>query len=414
MSDADAATTERPSAGASLRAEAARSGGVVFSVILLLAGVFVIALFNLQSEKLFTLSASIGAASAEDLVAFWRAGAMTLAGDASGAYDPATFQSALTPPNENLLWHYPPHFFLLTAPLAFLPYGVAKALWIAASAGALLAAARLAKTSAFLSAAILFSPALFASLLVLQTGPFIALGLAAALLLAKRRPLLAGFILALLTMKPQYGLLAPIFLAARGDWRAFGAAAAFSFLLAALSAALFGLDPWRNFFTHAAGPMIEHGSSGYRDSIAMLQTMVKLGAPAPFPALAQAAALLLAGFGVFAVARRAGRKAAVGATLLLTAFASPSLWVYDWAIPAVGLLLLAASVPSWPAGLQFVAGALWIAPLLPLGFATHESSIPPAVMLALAALCFAALLTARNASPAARAGPVSALFRAAR
>lgn len=319
----------------------------------------------------------------EDAVAFWRAGRMALGGEAALAYDAAAFREGLAPPNDSLLWLNPPHFFLVTAPLGLLPYPAAKAAIVAASLAALLLTVRIANPRPLFFIAILLSPAAYVSALVMQTGPLVAAGLVGGLVIARQRPILSGLLLALLTMKPQYGLMAPVFLAAIGAWRAFAAAGVLSLALAALSALLFGAETWAAFFTSATdGALSAHGAKLHRDMVTLHQTIGKIGAGETVRLGGQVAAILLCAGAVFSAARRWPRAQAIGFALLASAFASPSLWVYDWPLVAAGLIMLARGL-AWPWRLQLLASALWIAPLISPGFMTMESSlVAPAIFAA--------------------------------
>lgn len=374
----------RPVILGEMDAAARRLGGRFFAAALFAAAIFVASLFVLRADKIFTLPPSVAETSREDLVAFWQAARFCLEGSAASAYNPTAFRAGLPENAQGLLFLNPPHFFLLIAPLGLISYGAAKALWIAASAAAMAALAWLVKPPArwVWLVAVPFSPAMFASLLVMQAGPFVAVALAAALLLSRERPLLAGLLLALLTMKPQFGLMAPVFLAARGDWRAFGAAIAFSAALMIASAGVFGVEAWRAFFD-SLGVHAAHAANIHRDMVTVHQTVGKLGGAEVLRTAAQVIAILLGGVAVFFAARRWPRDAAIGFTLLVSAFVSPSLWIYDWPLAAAGLILLARVQRPWPVHIQSFAALLWIAPLISLGMLTMQSSLAaPAIFAA--------------------------------
>lgn len=374
-------TTERQhSIMEDLRLAANRLGGRVFLGSLIVSIIFCFGLFVLRADKFLFLPGDIANASAEDLVAFWRASQMALAGEAAAAYDRLAFQTSLTAPNNTLIWWNPPHAFLLIWPLSLAPYGVAKVFWVVSSLAALAGIAKLSRTSALGLAAILVSPAAFASLLVLQSGPFIALGLLAAFLMADRRPLLCGLLLAILTVKPQYGLMAPVFLAAIGAWRAFGAAAAFTAILALVSAIVFGVDTWRQFFTAPLGDYLTTALN--RDMVAVGHSLQKAGLGDNTAMAAQVATIIGCGVVVWFAGKRTPRQIAVGVALLASALAAPSIWIYDWPLVAAGLLMLARSASPWPISLQIVAGLAWIGPLYSLGLTTMTSSLVAPIALA--------------------------------
>ncbi|MDZ7629041.1 MAG: glycosyltransferase family 87 protein [Parvularculaceae bacterium] len=370
------------------------AGGPVFAIILMLTSLFTALLFDLRADKIFALPSSIVEASAEDLVAFERAAAMAAEGRASETYDPSAFRAGLSPQHKGMLWLNPPHALLLVAPLADAPYDLAKLWLMGLTVLSLAFIGALARAPFWMIAALIVSPAAFASLLVMQTGPLIAFGLLSALLLAPSRPMAAGLVLALLTVKPQYGLMAPVFLAALGQWRAVGWAAAFSAGFAALSVAAYGAAPWAAFFNSMTGGAISvHGANLHRDMLSVGSTLLKLGA-GPFSGAGQVAAIIICGALTFVAARRLPRDAAIGMALLASAAASPSFWVYDWPLIAAGLIMLARATPPWPPMIQLAAGLLWIGPLYSLGLGTIASSLI-APLLLMATLAGFALWLAR-------------------
>lgn len=198
------------------------------------------------------------------------------------------------------------------------------------------------------------------------------------------------FALSLLTVKPQYGLIAPVLLAARGDWRAFAAAAAFSLILAGISFAAYGGAPWQAFIDSATTDALQaHAGRIHRDMRTTAQAVGMLDFDLGARNLAQGLVALGAATATFFAARRWRRDAAIGFALIASAAASPSLWVYDWPMFFAGLLLLARDDLRMQPHLPLLAGLLWIAPLYSLGFATMESSLAaPAILIAKLAAFF--------------------------
>ena len=86
------------------------------------------------------------------------------------------------------------------------------------------------------------------------------------MILLERRPWVAGALFGLLCYKPQFGLLLPLALLAERQWRAIVGAALVVAAFAGLSAALFGMQTWREFLaivpvsTHE---MLEQGDIGF-------------------------------------------------------------------------------------------------------------------------------------------------------
>lgn len=361
-----------------LRAASNRLGGPIFTLGLTLITIFSIGLFAMRAARIFGLPADVAEAPLEDLVAFWRVGELALEGRAAHAYDPAVLHQTLSDNRAGLLFLNPPHFLLLISPLGLITYGAAKAAFLAASISAMLGLAAIAgRPRAALmfgmGVLVLLSPAAFAHGLVLQLGPFVALALLGALLFSKDRPLLAGLLFALLTVKPQYGLLAPVFLIARGEWRTIFTAAGFTVLLAALSAIAFGLAPWQAFLSTAYETYAAHGARLHHDMLTVSQAAGKLGAPNFLRQGFQITAVAACMGATYIAARRLPQDTAIGLTLLLTAFAAPSFWVYDWFLVIAGLYMLARSTAPWPQSVQLAAIFAWAAPLISLG-STHPLS----------------------------------------
>ena len=121
-------------------------------------------------------------------------------------------------------WNYPPFFLGAAGLLALLPYLAALLVWQAATfAGYLAAIGGILRPRLALLAAAAF-PAVYSNFGHGQTGFLVAGLMGGGLMLLDRRPALAGVLLALVAIKPQFGPLIPIALAAGGRWRAFAAA----------------------------------------------------------------------------------------------------------------------------------------------------------------------------------------------
>lgn len=401
------ATSLRPPAPAGVGGErdlSPRHRPVVLIAGMILAALFVAILFAARREKIFEFPLQTASVSGEDFLAFWRAGVMALDGEAASVYDPAIFIAPLPSSGAGLRFLNPPHFLLVAAPFGLMPYGVAKFLFLVLTASALAALANFIRASApafqrrpeTAAALLAFSPAMFASLLIMQIGPLVAPLLAGGLLLARRRPVLAGFLLALATMKPQFGLMAPIYLAARGEWRAIIAAIGWTLALCLASTAAFGVEIWPAFAKSLSTVHAAHASILHRDMVSVAQAAGKLGLSDHLRFAAQVAIIAPVAMLVWAAARLArpegrdiGRDGeAVGLTLLASAIASPSLWVYDWPMVAAGVLMIAGGGRRLSPPIQVIAILVWIAPLVPLGLLTHASSLATTGFLALGVAAF--------------------------
>ena len=174
------------------------------------------------------------------------------------AYLNADFAWWLAQPVAFRPWVYPPSFLLLLVPFGGLSVAVSYILFELASGAALVAALfsasdrpqarRLVIASAFLC----FGAA--DNVMQGQNG-----FLTAALLIGGWRatrwsPLLGGVLLGVLTIKPQFYLLVPVALIAARQWKALAASILAAIALAAISAALFGIDAWLRWLDFALHP----------------------------------------------------------------------------------------------------------------------------------------------------------------
>ncbi len=195
-----------------------------------------------------------------DFVAFWSASSLALAGEPAAPYDPARLSAAerdaVGIPVGFFAWFYPPIFLVLALPLATMPYLVALGLWLAVP---VLAFARLLRRAAphpLAPAAALIFPGTAQCLISGQNGIISAALITGGLLHLERRPVLAGVFFGTLTYKPQIAATAFAALLFGRHWRTLGAALATVLVLAAASAAAFGVAPWMAFLAHAGDARI--------------------------------------------------------------------------------------------------------------------------------------------------------------
>ncbi len=359
---------------ADLRREAPHFGGNAAALMIFIFALFTAELYLATSNALFSMPNHYSMESAGDLPAFYRAGELARAGAAPDAYDPTTFQKTLRE-DKGLLWLNPPHMLLLVAPLSALAYSTVKIGLIVLMAASLFGIGAIASPRPAAPIITLLSPGAFISFVALQIGGFIALGLSYALKKAEHRPMTSGLLLALLTVKPQYGLMAPVFLAAIGAWRTIMIAAMATIFLALASLLIFGIDVWLAFIVAMTEVHAAHASTLHRDMINLPQSIGKLGGGDTIRLLGQLTAIGIGGGIVWHAAKKWRREAAIGMTLLLSAYVSPSLWVYDWPLVCAGLFFLMRTAPAWPIRLQIAAGLLWIAPLITFALGTMHSGV---------------------------------------
>jgi Glycosyltransferase family 87 len=338
-----------------------------------------------------------------DYLNLWAGGTLAGHGRLDTVFDPvalARWLWATFGPGLDLhSWGYPPHLLLVAIPLSHLPLVAGYVVWITLTTALLWWVLRLCRLPAPWACAALASPAVLANALLGQNGALTASALTGGLLLSGRRPMLAGALLGLLTVKPQLGLLVPVCLVARREWRTLGWAAVFGggYCLAGVIA--FGWDVWRDYATVTAPFMRGYieapfGLAAHYMMVPPFITLRALGAGLTAAYAGQAAASL--GCAVLAAWAwsRNDRATATALVLCLAPLATPYAHSYDLVCVAVACVLLhrdrndlAALAPAWIwPGIAFALGTT-IAP----GLAVF--CIAPAVVLALRRLLPARPLT---------------------
>jgi len=183
-----------------------------------------------------------------DYTLYWLVGRLSAQSGAAAVYHPARAIAGAVQilPNQAhyLPFMYPPPML----PLAFLisvpPLAISYYAFEIVSVTAAILLLRHARISWFCIAAGLLGPASLWCLYLGQFGILCGALLVAGLAQLESNPPAAGGLLALLCIKPQYGLLAPVVLLARGDRRAWIAAVAVFIVLAVLSLLCFGWSSW--------------------------------------------------------------------------------------------------------------------------------------------------------------------------
>ncbi|WP_309087520.1 glycosyltransferase family 87 protein [Phenylobacterium sp.] len=284
-----------------------------------------------------------------DFICFWSASEVAQTGRAAEVYDLKTLKAvqAAIPGVGDTVWPflYPPTFLLICLPLAALPLFPALAAWLLSTGLAYVLALRLWAGRWLGHVAPLAFPAAFINLAHGQNAFLTTALFAIASWALRRRPLLAGLCFGALVIKPHLGLLIPIALAAGGQWRAFGAAAAAGAGVIFLSVLVFGVDAWRAFLDSAgfSRTILEGGLVDPAKLQSAFAAARMWGLPLGIAYALQAAVLLAAAVAVWRVGRLRPDPAALAATLAAgTLLASPYLLDYD---------LVLASIPmAWLVG----------------------------------------------------------------
>jgi hypothetical protein len=342
-------------------------------------------------------------AALADGLNFWTGAHLALTHRLNILFDPAAYGAYFNAQYGGSLhsWAYPPSYLLLALPFGLLPPVAGVLLYDALGMLALYVALRACRLPAGLTAAILLCPATLANLADNQNGALLAACMVAGLFLAETRPWLGGFLIGLLTVKPQLGLLIPVYWLAAGNWRAIAAAGVTALCLVALSTAAFGWSCWVAFVLKIM-PFMDY---------VMNQLTAKLYGPramilSPYSLAQQlhlaagAARALQAGITVVAIvcAVALGRlrslqgQTRLACLILLTSLATPYIWYYDMipaSLAAVWLMLPGLQLSNrYGAGERLAFAGLWITP----GIAAQAAmlSLPTFMPVFVAAMLFMA------------------------
>ena len=310
-----------------------------------------------------------------DFVVFWSAANVALehGGAAPYNYDLLVAKELFAVPGLHvgegkLPWLYPPTFLLPVLALGMLPYGIAAIVFLLGGVGwyGWAMYRTLPWRSAWIAA--MGFPGVAVVVATGQNSLWLAGTLGLALTLMRRRPALAGVLLGLVTVKPHLAIVLPLALLCARQWRALLGMMASALLLALLSLACFGVEPFLAFL-HAA----EVVRTAVQNGEAILVRM---------PTMFAAAKLLFGGVvlpyavhGAFACAAAASviyawsrpcsfalRAAVLSIALLLV---PPYLYDYDLAFLAIAIAWLGihANRCGWLTGERELLVVLWLLPL---------------------------------------------------
>ena len=346
-----------------------------------------------------------------DFLTFYAASDMARLGDPAGAFDMTKIYAAevaAVPANKSVfLWHYPPTFQLLIAPLSYVSYPVALAGWLAATfAFYLLMVRRISDHPWALLIAAAF-PAAFVNLMHGQNGFLNTALLGFGLLLLDRRPWVAGVFIGLLVYKPHFGVLLPLLLAVQGRWKTFIAAAVTAIAFCAAAYAAYGLEPWVAFINNfkVVSQILEVGFLPWHKIPSVLIMLAGLGVPMPVAyGLHFAVAIALAAATLVAWRRPGPQELKVALAVPAILAVSPYCFDYDLVLLALPIGLLANYGRHAPlaAGARTVMALAFIAAALlpPIAERTPLQLMPLAVLLLYGAI-WQTLSLARQETPAA-------------
>lgn len=284
-----------------------------------------------------------------DFFVYWSAAKYVMAGHVDRLYDIASFrdfQLGIIGPVPDLFypWPYPVHGLFYVLPFGLLPYTAAYLLWAGVTFIPYVLAGLQGRFSGIGLTVLLVAPATIINFVAGQNGFLTAGLLAGGLLLLDRRPVLAGILFGLLTVKPQLGLLVPVALIAAGLWRPFIAAAVSGLSLMALSAAIFGIEPWLAYldFLPRFRTIMDQSFVDISQAQPTVFTAARiLGASDPMAYSAQGIMGISAAALVFHVYRRGRDRAIQAATLIFATFlATPYAFTYDMPMMALAIMFV--------------------------------------------------------------------------
>jgi len=312
-----------------------------------------------------------------DFFGLWSFARFLREGGAGAVYVPASLQAAEQKFAPGFFGFYPcpypPNFLAATLWMGALPIGLAKTLWSFLGAAALLAAAWLMFRERFRTLAILAvlaAPATASCLATGETGLFTSAFLIAGLAWLPAQPVLAGISLGLLTLKPQFLVLVPVVLLARGAWRAALAAGGTAGAVVLLSCLVLPPALWRDWALSLAKYQVLVLQNEGR--LAHLMTTVDaallcLRVPAVFAWAGQ----FLVDVALAAIIWRAFRgvdyRRATAILLAATPLAAPHAFIYDTPELTLALLLGAEGLAKISTPVLVLYGVVFLLPLAMAG-----------------------------------------------
>lgn len=335
-----------------------------------------------------------------DFLAFWGAGHVAAGGDPAAAYDLGVQEIVQTRTGSEGWFAFvnPPPFLFAVLPFGALPFPLAWLAWVAAT-WSLWAWAAIRAFPRLWLAVVAYPGAVIAATHA-QTGLLTGALLVLAAHHLGKRPGLAGAAIGALVIKPHLALLAPIWFAAGGRWRAFWTAGLAALTLLALSWIVFGSATMVAYTTSwgASRMVLDVIDADFllRMTTWLSQARLLAGDRAGIVAGAVSAMIALA-VALSAWRRFEGDPRATGAAVLAaTALASPYMFSYDLPFLVFPTLWLVEQglARGFRAYEKLALVALYVAP-----FATRAVAFPLGVnLMPLAALALLALVWTRPAS----------------
>jgi hypothetical protein len=271
---------------------------------------------------------------------FWAGGFLALHGRLAEIFDSAAYNGFLQAIYGAKLpfhmWSYPPNYLLLAAGFGGLSAFHAVLAFDVGSLLLLVCVLRLARQNWGLIAAVALSPVSLENLLEGQNAALMTALIGGGLLLVPLRPRLGGVLVGLASIKPQLGVVLPLYLLRRAPWAfVYAMLGAVGLFLASVLA--FGPEAWAGFLRVTGPAMSQVLLTGKPPEFAngLLSVFAAVRFLGVHAALLVQAAVSLAAV-VYAVTRRDAAS-----VLILAALASPYLHDYDLLGVALAVALIA-------------------------------------------------------------------------
>ena len=284
-----------------------------------------------------------------DFSVFWPAGLLARAGDYAGIYRTDLFltwrEKLFAPGVQRLDWFYPPPSLLPVMAISHLPFNVAFFVWIGFFFIAAAILLRWAGLSRLTILAGLLSPAALWSVEMGQFEMLSNAALVAGLMMLEQAPRRSGILFGLLVIKPQTGLLIPICLLARRDWKALVSGAFLVLLLLAATVLLLGPAPWLDYWRgglSASRFTLTTNTVGFERGVSVFWMARSLGGSLTQCAITQGAASLSAmAAAAWLWSRPAPVRERMAITVFLALLLAPFGYVDDMVAWSIALAVLA-------------------------------------------------------------------------
>ncbi|MEM6823829.1 MAG: glycosyltransferase family 87 protein [Pseudomonadota bacterium] len=334
-----------------------------------------------------------------DFVAFWAAARLFAEGGATLLYDMAEYsalQAEVSVREGLLLWHYPPHYLTLVAPLAGLSFAGGFIAFTTVNLLALVSVGR--RLIPFPTrvgwAALLGAPVIAAAVVQGQNGAFFAACLVGGFIARERgSPWLAAGLFALILAKPQYGVLIPVVLLAQRDWAGMLRTGLACLVFTGLATAHLGTEIWGHFAGNTRMLAYSLTEAGLLAQMPTVWAALSLAGFSPQLAMFLHVALALTAIGtVWRLWRQPGVSPdlALAAALFGTLMISPYGFRYDMVLTLGGTLLLMrfARTHGWSPVEKLVLALMWLLPaVFPLLAEVSGAQIGPLISLSGLVLC---------------------------